>query len=111
VKDSGKHVVLICHEKELTTSGNDRVVTGIVPLLTGKSAESVPLKFDEVYNLRVKKDGPNTVRYLQTQPDGQRKVGTRYGIPDGSKWDWDTVQASLNSIKATQRGQTSTPKE
>lgn len=111
VKDSGKHVVLICHEKELTAPGDDRTVTGIVPLLTGKSAESVPLKFDEVYNLRVRKKGTEIVRTLQTQPDGLRKVGTRYGIPDGSVWDWDTVQAALGSIKAAQRGQTSPPKE
>lgn len=111
VKDSGKNVVLICHEKELTSPGDDRTVIGYVPLLTGKSAESIPLKFDEVYNLRVKKSGLNIVRTLQTQPDGLRKAGTRYGIPDGSVWDWDTVQAALTGIKNAQRGQTSTPKE
>lgn len=111
VKDSGKNVVLICHEKELTSPGDDRTVIGYVPLLTGKSAESIPLKFDEVYNLRVKKQGLTINRFLQTQPDGLRKAGTRYGIPDGSVWDWDTVQAALNKIKTEQRGQTSTPKE
>lgn len=106
VRDSGKNCVLICHEKEVTNEAGN--LTGIVPLLTGKSAESVPLKFDEVYNLRVQKKGPNVVRSLQTAPDGLRKVGTRYGIPDGSQWNWDTVQAALKSIKDKQRGATST---
>lgn len=105
VKDSGKNVVLICHEKEV--SSDDGTITAITPLLTGKSAETVPLKFDEVYNLRVKKSGGQIVRYLQSQPDGLRKVGTRYGIPNESLWDWDTVQAALAGIKAKQRGETS----
>jgi len=107
VKGSGKNVVLICHEKEQTDSNGN--VTGIVPLLTGKSTESVPLKFDEVYNLRIKKVGPNNVRYLQTEADGLRKVGSRYGIPNESLWTWDTVQAELAKIKTSQLGQTSPP--
>lgn len=111
IKDSGKNVVMICHEKEMVNEAGS--VTDIVPLLTGKSSEVIPLKFDEVYNLRIKKQGSEVVRYLQTQPDGIRKVGTRYGMPDGSLWNWDTVQAALQSIKAKQRGETSplTPKE
>lgn len=110
VKSSGKNVVLICHEKEQTDDNGN--VTAVVPLLTGKSTESVPLKFDEVYNLRVKKVGLNIVRYLQTTPDGIRKVGSRYGIPNESEWNWDTVQAELAKIKAAQLGQTAPqPKE
>lgn len=101
VKDSGKHVVLICHEKEVTNDAGS--VTDIVPLLTGKSSETVPLKFDEVYNLRAVKKGPNIVRVLQTQPDGIRKVGTRYGMPNESEWSWDTVQTALKNIKNKQK--------
>jgi len=105
IKDSGKNVVMLCHEKEMTNDNG--VVTSIVPLLTGKSSEVIPLKFDEVYNLRIKKKGLEVVRYLQTEPDGLRKVGSRYGMPNESVWDWDTVQAALKSIKATQRGENS----
>lgn len=105
VKDSGKNVVLLCHEREVVNDAG--AVTDIVPMLTGKSQEVIPLKFDEVYNLRAKKLGPNIVRLLQTQADGIRKVGTRYGMPNDSEWNWETVQAALTGIKAQQRGETS----
>jgi hypothetical protein len=103
VRDSGKNVVLICHEKEVISEAGTQ--TGIVPLLTGKSSETVPLKFDEVYNLRIKKVGLETTRYLQTEPDGVRKVGSRYGIPDESAWNYDTIQTALKKIKAAQASQ------
>ncbi len=106
VKTSGKHVVLICHEKEQTDDSGS--ITGIVPLLTGKSAETVPLKFDEVYNLRVKKKGTETVRTLQTMADGLRKVGTRYGVPNDAEWSWDSIQSTLTAIKTAQREQSLT---
>lgn len=106
VRGSGKNVILICHEKEILSDSG--ALQGVVPLLTGKSAESVPLKFDEVYNLRVKKEGPNVVRYLQTQADGIRKVGSRYGMPDGCIWEWDTVSKTLEKIKNQQRQSTIT---
>lgn len=109
VKGSGKNVVLICHEKEVTNDNG--IVTDIVPLLTGKSAENIPLKFDEVYNLRVKKQGLNTVRYLQTSADSVRKVGSRYGIPDESPWDWDSVYKALTDIKEQQRKQAEQAKQ
>lgn len=110
VKSSGKNVVLICHEKEITDSDSGNVIE-IVPLLTGKSAETVPLKFDEVYNLRVKKKGMDTVRYLQTEQDALRKVGSRYGLPNESAWNWDSIFSTLKSIKDKQRQQASQAKE
>lgn len=103
VKSSGKHVVFICHEKEVTNSNGQ--TTGIVPLLTGKSAEAIPLKFDEVYNLRIVLKGPDRLRLLQTQPDGLKKVGSRYGIPDDSQWSWESVYGKLSEIKRLQQQQ------
>lgn len=109
VAGSGKNLVIICHEKEVTDdSGN---VTSIVPLLTGKSAERIPLKFDEVYNLRAYRKGPEVVRTLLTQADGIRKVGSRYGIPDDSTWDWDTISGHLQKIKDEQRAQVTPPQK
>lgn len=104
VKGSGKNVVLLCHEKELTTESG--AVTGIVPLLTGKSVESVPLKFDEVYNLRIVREGPNFARKLLTEADGIRKVGSRYGIPNNTEWSWDALHTKLQEIKKSQLTQT-----
>lgn len=103
VKSSGKNVVLICHEKEILNDAG--IITDIVPLLTGKSVENIPLKFDEVYNLRSKKQGTEIIRYLQTEADGVRKVGSRYGIPNESQWDWDSVYKALSGIKSKQRAQ------
>lgn len=107
VKSTGKNVVLICHEKETTDDNGN--TTAVVPLLTGKSSESISLKFDEVYNLRIKKAGMQTVRYLQTAADGLRKVGSRYGIPNESAWDWDTVKARLDEIHQKQFTQVPLP--
>jgi len=97
---SDKHVVLICHEKELTT--DEGTLIGIVPLLTGKGVEAVCLRFDEVWNLRAQKKGPEIQRSLVTQPDGLRKVGSRYGIPNGTPWEWDAIKTELDKIHAAQ---------
>lgn len=98
VLGSGKNVILLCHEKEITTDTG--AVTGIVPLLTGKSSEVVPMKFDEVYNLRIRKVANDVKRYLQTQSDGIRKAGSRYGVPNESEWNWSAIQSTLTKIKA-----------
>lgn len=93
VKDSGKNLVLLCHEKEqLDDEGN---IIGIVPLLTGKSDEAVPLKFDEVYRIKLSRKGTDWVRVCQTKADGLSKVGTRLGVPDGIEWNYDVIMASL----------------
>lgn len=104
VKDSGKNVVMICHEKKITEGeGPNEVITDIVPLLTGKSSQSVPLKFDEVYRLRVKPQGMATVRYLQTHADALVRVGSRYGIPDNTLWEYDAIKKNLDRIHAEQK--------
>ncbi len=100
VKDSGKNVVLICHEKKLTDDSG--TTKSIVPLLTGKSAVTVPLMFDEVYNLRGKVKGPDWVRYLQTVPDAIRNVGSRYGIPNETEWSWDALKKEVDKIHMQQ---------
>lgn len=106
VKETEKNVVLICHEKEIFEGeGSAATLKNIVPLLTGKSAELVPLMFDEVYNLRIKPKGQEMVRYLQTQPDALRRCGTRYGIEDGTEWDYDSIKKQIDSIHAQQQKQ------
>lgn len=100
VKGSGKHVVLLCHEKIVTN--DDGAVLSIEPLFTGKSSETIPLKFDEVYNLQAKKFGPNMVRTLITEADGLRKVGSRYGVPNGTEWNYESIHKALISIREEQ---------
>lgn len=91
--DTDKHVILICHEKVLYNDSD--AIIGIVPLLTGQSAERIPLKFDEVYRMRLQKVGMEMKRTLQTQPDGLVRCGTRMGVPDGTEWNWDALNAAL----------------
>lgn len=98
VKDSGKNVVFICHEKELTN--DEGIPTAIVPLLTGKGVDSVSLKFDEVYRLTMKKRGLEFERALQTQPDGLTKCGSRYGVPNGTEWAWGAIKKALDANKS-----------
>ncbi len=107
VKDTGKHLVLLCHEKVLTDdAGNVRSIT---PLLTGKSAQVVPTMFHEVYHLIVKRKGPDMVRELQTQPDTIRQCGSRIGVPNGTSWEWDALHAVIEKIRREQAQLATTP--
>lgn len=96
VKGSGKNVLFLCHEKEITD--DDGNVRSVVPLLTGKSVESIPLKFDEVWNLQVRKKGPVTERVLVTTQTPILKVGSRLGIPDGTPFEYSAINKVLTSI-------------
>jgi hypothetical protein len=97
LKESGKHLVLLAHEQTFTDDAGN--VTDIGPMLTGGSRQAIPLKFDEVYHLRIKKQGTEFVRYLQTQPDTIRKCGTRLGVTDGTSWEWDAIQTELKKLR------------
>jgi len=104
VLSTDKHVVMVCHEKEQRDKAGDLVA--IVPRLTGQSDESVPLRFDEVYNIQSNKAGADYDKATNTstlkwnricisQPDGLRKVKTRNGVPDGTLWDYQSVLKAL----------------
>lgn len=97
VKDSGKHALLLCHEGE--QRDKEGTLIALEPLMTGKSKEIIPAMFDELWYLRVERKGPDVVRYLQTQPDGLRKCGTRIGVPDGTPYEYDAVVKSLSQGK------------
>lgn len=100
VKESGKNVILCCHEK---SEQNDAgTVTAIMPLLTGQSVERVCLKFDEIYRLTEEKIGPNVVRSLTTAKKTCERVGSRYGVPTGTQWDYEELMKVLKEIKAKQ---------
>ena len=97
VKDSGKHVLVLCHETEQRDENG--MITSIEPLVTGQSKEVIPMKFDELWFLRVVKEGPNIIRYIQTTPDGVRKCGTRLGVPDKTPFEYEAVVKSLSGGK------------
>ena len=97
VKDTDKHVVFICHEAQRIN--DEGIVTEILPMLTGKSAQAIPLKFDEVWMLKIQKKGTEYVRTLQTKADSIRRCGSRTGLPDGTSWEWDAIQAELTKLR------------
>lgn len=101
VVDSGKHVVVICHER--IKSDDDGTVTGIVPLLTGKSQQDIPIMFDEVYRLVTKPVGTETKRLLQTTPVGNVKVGSRLGVPQDTEWSYENLSKIFLMLRTEQR--------
>jgi len=92
-----KNLVFICHEKEQTDS--EGTVRAIVPLLTGKGVEAVCIKFDEVYNIRTRGIKENKKRFIVAEADGLRIAGSRFGVPDGTEFTWDAINASLSPKK------------
>lgn len=107
LKESGKNFILTAHEQAFTDDAGN--VTDIGPLLTGGSRQAIPLKFDEVYHLRIKKKGTEYVRYLQTHPDTIRKCGTRLGVPDDTPWEWGAIQAELKKLREQALAENSQP--
>lgn len=102
VKDSGKHMVFLCHER--TYQNEDGVITKIAPLLTGKSVEAVSAMFDELYRVQLVRKGLDFKRVLKTNTNGVFMAGTRIGVPDDTEWNWDALQAALaetHKLRAT----------
>lgn len=97
VLDTDKHVLFLCHEKELTTE--EGIIKGIVPLLTGKSVEAVSIKFNEVWNVQRVLKGPDWHILLKTQQTSILKVGSRLGIPDNTPFEYSAIAKVLTTIK------------
>lgn len=99
--DTDKHFLFLCHEKEITDKQGDPIAR--VPLLTGKGVEAVSALFDEVWNLRAKKEGPNTIRYCQTRTDGVRSAKSRAGYPNEMPWDYGAIAKEHEKLLALQQ--------
>lgn len=96
IRDSGKNVVILAHTKEITSSTG--MVTDIVPLITGKGVQAISCKFDEIYQVRVKPEGTDRKRVLTTQSNGIIKVGTRYGLPNDTEWNYSEITKALTTL-------------
>lgn len=113
VKDSGKHVLFICHERmEIDDEGR---TTAVTPLLTGKSVQKINAMFDDVWRIETKKEAVNgkpvMKRILRTETDGIRMAGSRLGIPSGTEWNWEAISVALDANRAERTALTTTPKE
>lgn len=113
IKESGKHCLFLCHERE--NFDDDGKLVSITPLLTGKSVQVINAMFDEVWRLETKKvvEGGKAVvkRVLRTETDGIRMAGSRLGIPTGTEWNWAAVSSALEANAAERSALQSTPKE
>jgi hypothetical protein len=99
VLETGKHVAVLCHSKdEYEGEGNDARIVGKIPLLTGQSAQRVPLKFNEVYWIELEKVGPETKCLVRVAPDRLIQRGSRMGLPDRTEWNWKSVTTALASL-------------
>lgn len=93
VLSTSKNVVFICHEYEQTDESGNTIA--VMPLLTGKSRQAIPLSFDEVYWIRTRRKGLAWERVCTVQPDGIHLVGSRNGQSDGVLWDFNSVRQGL----------------
>jgi len=95
VLSTNKHIVFVCHEYEQTDdSGN---VIGMQPLLTGKSRQAIPLRFDEVYHIRARRKGQLWERVCMTESDGIHLVGSRNGQKNDVQWSYADILQGLTS--------------
>jgi hypothetical protein len=108
IKESGKHFVFICHEKERFDSEGKRVEE-IAPLLTGKGVAAVCAMFHEIYRVKAIGSMPNIIRTILTQPAELSIAGSRYGVKSGIKFDYDSISTELNAIRAAQSAMSKTP--
>lgn len=96
LKDSGKNVIILAHEKEISDEGG--TVVARVPLLTGQSSEVVSGMFDEVWRLTMTGVGNQRKRVLKTETDTVSMAKTRYGLPDGMEASYKAIRAHLDSL-------------
>ncbi len=108
IKETGKHFVFICHEKEKLDETGKNVIE-IAPLLTGKGVAAVCAMFHEIYRVKAIGSVPTIQRTIITQPSELSIAGSRYGVRTGIKFDYDTISAELNGIRAAQSAMSKTP--
>lgn len=95
--DTDKHFIFLCHEREVIDEATGRT-SAITPLLTGKGVQSVSAMFHEVWRLVGEREGPHTIRKLQTDSDGVRMAGSRASLPTGTRWDYDSIVKAMQSV-------------
>lgn len=98
LRDSGKNVLILAHEKEITDDKGN--LTGRVPLLTGQSSEVVSGMFDEVWRLTLSGVGATRRRSLQTETNTVNMAKSRSGVPDGIEGSYAAVVASLAGARS-----------
>lgn len=95
VKDSDKNVLVLCHEREITDDNGN--LKAVVPLLTGKGVEEIPIMFDEVWNIQRRPVGTEVVIQIITQQTSTLKVGSRLGVPNQTPFEYSAIRRALDA--------------
>lgn len=97
VRETDKHVLVLCHEREVWEGeGDNAKLVSISPLFTGQSIEKIPADFNEVWWVEAKPKGNDVVRVLQTSPRLKRTAGSRLGVPDETVFEYDAIMKALS---------------
>lgn len=97
VRSTNKHVLVLCHEREVWEGeGDDAKLVAITPLFTGQSVELIPAEFNEVWWVDTQPKGPEILRLLQTVPGQKRIAGSRLGLPNQTLFEWEAIRKALN---------------
>jgi hypothetical protein len=51
--------------------------------------------FSEVWNMRVRREGQTTVRYVQTERDGLRVCRSDLGVPNNTAANFDAFMSAI----------------
>lgn len=98
VKDSGKNVVFVCHEKVETDADGNTIAR--MPRLTGGSVAAISAMFDEVWAIKVTGSGTQQKRSVITAPEMLYMAKSRTGIPSNQMtFDWPSVKAAIDTIR------------
>lgn len=78
VRNSGKHVLVLVHQKETyDTNGN---LVSVKPLFTGQSSEVVMAMFKDVWHLKLQGLGPTLKRVLTAEYNGIYSTRSELGL-------------------------------
>lgn len=99
--DSGKGVIAVVHEKELTNESG--LLVSVDPMLIGQNVQAVPAMFQNVWHLRMEGVPPRNIRRLHTDFDGIRMARSEVGIGTIDEPTYDKILARLKQREEIKR--------
>lgn len=90
----GCHKIVVAHEQGNTDS--DGRVTSVGPLLYGKMAGQIPLYFDEIYRVRVRRMGEDVNYRIETRAGPINVAKSRLGcLPPIMECSYEAIMAEI----------------
>jgi len=93
--DTGKHVLLLVHEKEVVKGG----ITEIVPLFTGDSKTVIPAMFKDIWRLTPWNVNNQPTMKLVASPLGNYQTRSELGLDEVIDPDYDKIVARLRQLQ------------